>query len=393
MIRSSKHSLKFCNQVKINDLNQMFALYEKSLQIYLNLMKSGQLPIQKFLSTKDCPACSIKHSRFKQLVYKNASEIIRGNLVSLKERVFSKYKKVFKWCIKTNRFKKFTDKHFHELNINYLKRLKIDLKNITISLNENLFDIEKCKSGEFDEFIRIFTPVFKENKKRAKTLCLPIKYHKHSLKFKDWTRKKCIQIQRINNKYFLNLIYEKEDIKKKSDNQKIGIDLGSHKLIADSNGNFFGKDLHNVYNKLANKKRGSRKYKKLLAYKKNRVNEICNQFISQYENFDVVCEDLQNVKYKSSFYKSINNKLQYWSYRQVIDKLDSLSQIKGFNVIKVDPAYTSQTCSKCGAVIKSNRNGELYHCSCGLEIDADINAAINILRRGVYCPSSQKTKS
>jgi hypothetical protein len=34
-------------------------------------------------------------------------------------------------------------------------------------LNENLFDIEICKEGEFDEFVRIFLPIFKEGKKRA----------------------------------------------------------------------------------------------------------------------------------------------------------------------------------------------------------------------------------
>ena len=189
----------------------------------------------------------------------------------------------------------------------------------------------------------------------------------------------------------MNFIYEKEDIKKKSNNQKVGIDLGAHKLIADSNGNFYGKDLYDVYNRLANKKRDSKRYKKLLTYKQNRVNELCNKFVEDNIDCDIVCEDLKNVKYKSSFYKTVNNKLQYWSYRQVIDKLESLSESKGFTLIKVDPSYTSQTCSNCGAVIKANRNGEHYHCSCGLEIDADTNAAINILRRGVYCPSSQKT--
>lgn len=390
MTRTSKHSLKFCNKSKLNSLDQMFTLYESSLNTYLNLMKNGQLSVQKFLSTKDCPECAIKHSRFKQLVYKNASEMIRGQLTQIKQRVFSRYRRVFKWCLKTNRFANFTNKHFHELNINYLKRLKFDLKNISIMLNENLFDNEICKDGEFDEFVRIFLPMFKEGKKRAQTICLPIKYHKHSLKFKDWKRKKSVQLQRIDGKYFLNFIYEKENTKKCS-NEKIGIDLGAHKLIADSNGEFYGKDLYDIYSRLAKKQRGSKKYKKLLKQKTNRVNEVCNVFINEHRNTDVVCEDLKNVKHKSSFYKSVNNKLQYWSYRQVIDKLESLSESEGFTVIKVDPAYTSQTCSKCGAVIKSNRDGEKYHCSCGLEIDADTNAAINILRRGVYCPSLQKT--
>ena len=78
MTRTSKHSLKFCNKLKVNYLDQMFVLYESSLKTYLELIKKGQLPIKQFLSTKDCPECAIKHSRFKQLVYKNASEIVRG---------------------------------------------------------------------------------------------------------------------------------------------------------------------------------------------------------------------------------------------------------------------------------------------------------------------------
>ena len=294
--------------------------------------------------------------------------------------------------MKTNRFTSFTEKHFHELNINYLKRLKFDLKNISIMLNENLFDIEECNSGEFDMFVRIFLPVFKEGKKRAKTICLPIKHHKHSMKFKNWNRKKSVQLQRINGHYFLNFIYEKEDAEKRANAKKIGIDLGYHKLIADSDGKFYGQDLIEVYKRLTRKKRGSKKYEKLLKFKENEVNRLTKKFVEEHPNTDIICEDLKNVKYKSSFYKSVNNKLQYWSYRQVIDKLESFSESEGFTLIKVDPAYTSQTCSKCGAVIKANRNGEHYHCSCGLEIDADTNAAINILRRGAYCPSSQKVQ-
>lgn len=258
-------------------------------------------------------------------------------------------------------------------------------------LNENLFDVEKSNDGEFDEFVRVFTPMFKEGKKRAKTICLPIKHHKHSLKFKDWNRKKSVQLQRINGKYFLNFIYEKEDAKKKDNKKKIGIDLGYHKLIADSDGKFYGQELIDVYKKLTNKKRGSKKYQKLLKFKENEVNRLTKKFVEEHQNYDIVCEDLKNVKHKSFFYKSVNNKLQYWSYRQVIDKLESLSESEGFTLTKIDPAYTSQTCSNCGAVIKANRNGEHYHCSCGLEIDADTNAAINILQRGAYCPSSQKT--
>ena len=74
-------------------------------------------------------------------------------------------------------------------------------------------------------------------------------------------------------------------------------------------------------------------------------------------HFDTVfvCENLRNVKHASKLYKSLNNKLQYWSFRQVLDKLEALCELEGFKLIKVDPAYTSQTCSKCGTILKNNR--------------------------------------
>jgi len=53
-------------------------------------------------------------------------------------------------------------------------------------------------------------------------------------------------------------------------------------------------------------------------------------------------------------------------------------------LVKVNPAYTSQTCSECGYVDKKNRKTQKsFECqNCGFERDADINAAINILRAG-----------
>ena len=85
------------------------------------------------------------------------------------------------------------------------------------------------------------------------------------------------------------------------------------------------------------------------------------------------------------------NKLQRWSYTQTFNKLEQLSESKGFVIKKVNPAYTSQTCSNCGSIAKENRKGELYQCgNCGIQLDADFNAALNILHRGVYGPSSTK---
>jgi putative transposase len=60
----------------------------------------------------------------------------------------------------------------------------------------------------------------------------------------------------------------------------------------------------------------------------------------------------------------------------------------GSRVIVVDPAYTSQTCSACGAVDAASRisRSQFVCTSCGIIEDADVNAAQNILRRGI-CPT------
>lgn len=96
---------------------------------------------------------------------------------------------------------------------------------------------------------------------------------------------------------------------------------------------------------------------------------------------------------KQNKIKKINtkfmNKLQRWNYSKVINNIKNKSEERGINLVEVPPAYTSQTCSNCGAIHRESRLGELYRCvTCGFEIDADYNASMNILHRGVYSPST-----
>ena len=56
---------------------------------------------------------------------------------------------------------------------------------------------------------------------------------------------------------------------------------------------------------------------------------------------------------------------------------------RGGMLIKVDPAFTSQACSACGAIDARSRESQAaFECvACGHRTHADQNAAINILRR------------
>jgi putative transposase len=55
----------------------------------------------------------------------------------------------------------------------------------------------------------------------------------------------------------------------------------------------------------------------------------------------------------------------------------------GSVVVMVDPKNTTQECSRCGALVKKELKDRVHSCECGLVLDRDENAAINILRRGL----------
>jgi len=56
----------------------------------------------------------------------------------------------------------------------------------------------------------------------------------------------------------------------------------------------------------------------------------------------------------------------------------------GRTYLEVDPRGTSQRCSRCGGVVKKDVSVRVHQCPfCGLEIDRDLNAAINILAIGL----------
>ena len=51
--------------------------------------------------------------------------------------------------------------------------------------------------------------------------------------------------------------------------------------------------------------------------------------------------------------------------------------------VAVNPAYTSQECSSCGAIVKKTLSTRTHVCLCGCLMDRDFNAARNILSRGL----------
>lgn len=395
MIRTSKHILKYQTNSKNINLEKLFEDYKLCLESYIGLILNETLPLNKHLSSKNLPNIIISHSNWKSAIYINASHIVRSCFKKHNNMRYNRYKKVYKYFMKSGRLKSFTDKRFSELRLNrFPKTLKINLKNISINLDGNLFDLSK-NSKEFDEFIKIRTPYKDPNghHSRSTTIKIPLRYHKQSLKFKNWNRKNTIKLSKINNNFYATLTYEKKEISIKPTGNPVGVDCGYKKLLVLSDGQIIGKSLETQYLNITKKKQGSKNYKQTLKERDKLINQEINKIdLSQINH--LIIEDLKNVKFKAKLSRSTNNKLQRWTYPKVIAKLERLCQENGIQLTKVNPAYTSQTCSRCGTLDKKSRNGETFQCvSCKLEIDADFNASINILHRGVFDPSALQENS
>ena len=404
MIRSSRHKLIGCNKGKIASIDNLFVDYKHDLLIYINYIVDGVLPLKNNLSSALLPAENIKHSRYKQLIYKHASSIIRSQVELANKRRFNKYKRVYAYMAKNHPESPFVKIKYSKLHLKDITRSKYftipKLERLTIGLDERFFDIES--SSHFDLFVNIKLPYFNNKGTKALQTNLPLNNHKHSEKLASdgFNRRKNIQIKKIKGEYYINLTWEKT-VEKRATGKTLGIDIGVNKLMVTSDGDVLGDDLKALYQEISRKKKYSKNYYKKLSHRNN----LFNYYVNRLQVDDVktlVIEELKNVKYKTSFKEKtksgliknnkkgitgINNVNEKWVYRYLIDKIERACEENGIKLVKVSPAYTSQTCSLCGCIDKESRNKESFRCvSCGYEIDADYNASINIRNRGAIVP-------
>jgi putative transposase len=115
---------------------------------------------------------------------------------------------------------------------------------------------------------------------------------------------------------------------------------------------------------------------------RNRRFDFCHKAARQVVNTygTLVFEDLavQNMVKNHHLALSISDAGWGQFVRYVSDK----AEWAGRNVLFVDPRYTSQVCSGCGAIARKELSERWHSCPCGCELDRDHNAAINILRLG-----------
>jgi putative transposase len=78
-------------------------------------------------------------------------------------------------------------------------------------------------------------------------------------------------------------------------------------------------------------------------------------------------------------------RMNSWSYAELQRQIEYKARWEGLPVIYVSPAGTSRKCSMCGSrMARIPEENRLLTChSCGFRVDRDVNAARNILARGL----------
>jgi IS605 OrfB family transposase len=94
----------------------------------------------------------------------------------------------------------------------------------------------------------------------------------------------------------------------------------------------------------------------------------------------IAAEDLTAPMSGKSFGKNVNRRLSAWTKGVIAEALDSVSSRRGSTVVLVNPAYTSQIDSRTGG-LDGKRQGDRFHCFDGVVLQADENAARNVLAR------------
>lgn len=368
MYRSTTATLKFARKGKRRQISEFLGEYAKLTQFYVDLIWDHykieeNVPnyIPKDLTSQ---ADTWLSARIRQCASKQASGIVKGTRDKQRRRAYV-----------VNELKK-KGQHGKARKLQKIINKTIvsppDLNGkVNPQLDSRFIKIDLYSGTSFDGWVTLGSIGGKIK------LSIPFKRHKHFNKlFEQGALKNSITLSKDQ----ITFAFEIEDPKEKTEGDILGVDIGQTSVVSTSSGHQSQSDKHghtlkSICNKLARKKKSSKAFRCTQKHRKNHINEACNKIdLSNVKQINL--EKIKHLRYKK---KATTRALGHWTYTEVFDKLCDLANRSGVLIKRVDPTYTSQRCSECGWVRKSNRKGESFSCGhCGCCYNADLNAARNI---------------
>lgn len=216
------------------------------------------------------------------------------------------------------------------------------------------------------------------------------------------TPKTCYLVKRADGHWYALIVCELPSQGNQSppddERRSVGIDVGLKVFLADSEGNtvpnprFFRSSqatLRRKQRRLCARKKGSRRRRKMarsvaqthLKIERQRRDfhfKTAKRYADAYST--IVVEDL-NLRglAGSKLAKSILDA----AWGAFVTILSCKAASAGGQVVRINPRYTTQKCSKCGEHVQKSLSVRTHICpSCGYVADRDVNAAKNILKAG-----------
>lgn len=223
---------------------------------------------------------------------------------------------------------------------------------------------------------------------------------------KEWILKSATVTKEHDGTYYCSVLYEMETVivheaKECNGAKVIGLDYKSDGLYMDSEGKVCGSPkyykrsmeiLAKRQRKLKHKKTGSNNYykqqKKIAKLHRHTANQrkdfLHKESLSIAKTYDIVCVEDLNMRAMSN--KSFGNGRATLDngYGMFLNMLEYKLTERGKHLVKVSKWYaSSQICSKCGRKQSMGLGVRTYRCECGMIMDRDKNAAINIKNEGI----------
>lgn len=186
----------------------------------------------------------------------------------------------------------------------------------------------------------------------------------------------------------------------------VGIDLGLTNLVAVSDGAMFGnltplkraeRHLRIAQRKVSRRVKGSnrrrkavtilaRRHQHLARVRKHQLDGITKRLVTKN---DTICiEDLNVIALtgagaNNAQGKGLRRNIHHAAWGMIRWMLTYKAESAGRQLTVVPPAGTSIDCSGCGRRVLKALSERTHRCGCGLVLDRDVNAARNILQRGL----------
>lgn len=221
---------------------------------------------------------------------------------------------------------------------------------------------------------------------------------------------KTVSVSRRNENWHVSFTVECDTVALPSTGNRVGVDVGLNSFITTSDGEqivapkFFRvseKKLKAAQQRLSRRKKGGNRRHEARRLVAKRHEKIANQRLDfchktahalVQANDHIVVENLniQNMLKNRHLSKSIADV----SWGIFLSVLKSKAESAGRVYEEVNPRGTSQRCSVCGEVVKKSLAVRVHKCSsCGLSLDRDVNAALNIFQLARTGPSALATMS